>query len=257
MGFFAVLRDPDDEAFKVLECHVNLWSLAALVGRTFYWDVGLRIGSAAGKPVAKIQLALPFGTFPPEEAGIEDLRDRILNPQTAHLIFGRPIKTDGETIDWGKGRVRIVNVPRSDAERLPNRSGRDFPFWKLKLTPPIAGQTEGYLRIRFPVKNPGRLWRWKRSLFARNGALVDVRLYDVREAHNVAEWQAYEHLMVEMEKLNVFVIAPSLLQHRGVSPPLHYLRLLEGDHGSPTWGALQTSDAPESLRSTSGKKNLA
>ena len=153
MGFFAVLRDPDDEAFRVLECHVNLWSLAALLGRrTFFWDVGLRIRSASGEPVTKIQLALPFGTFAPEEAGLEDLRALILNQQTARLIFGRPITTDGDTIDWGKGRVTVVNVPKSDAERLPNRSGRDFSFWKLKLTPPSQ-----LLQVRTFQEHPTRL----------------------------------------------------------------------------------------------------
>lgn len=85
-----------------------------------------------------------------------------------------------------------------------------------------------YLRLRFAVANPGQVWIWKRSLLARNGALVDIRVSELRETVTVPDWMAFQDDIVPIKRLNCFVIAPAFLQARAISPQTQYMRLLEG-----------------------------
>jgi len=47
---------------------------------------------------------------------------------------------------------------------------------------------------------------------------------------------ALESLILPIKELNLFLIAPGSLQFRAVSPPLHYMRLLEGRVWEPYLG---------------------
>jgi hypothetical protein len=229
MGFFAILRQGADEpdSFAVNECHVNLWALKGILRRDFYWDVGLRIRAVNGD-FHTFQLAIPSGV--PFD-GLTDLSETLLTPRIAEMIFGRPIETYGQKrqINYdGKGPILLSYVPSAEAALDSARSGSDFTLWTLKLANAIHAGTETYIRLRFAVDSIGRVWSWKRFGLSRYGSLVDVRFSDVREAWNVKDGDSLQQRIVPIEKLNFFVVAPSSFHLVETSPPVHYIRILEG-----------------------------
>jgi len=233
MGFFAILKDPSDNPFDVIECHLNLWSLGGICGRRiFVFDVGLRL-KAGKRNVSKFQLILPFGT---DESGMQDLHDVILNQQVAHLIFGRPVEIQQSTLDYGYGPIAVTFVPASDAHLVKERSSKGVSFWNLSMNPPIGKGTESYIRVRFDVRSLGRAWMWKKSGLTKAGVIVDLRIADVRQAVTIPDCRAFENLILPVKRLNVFLIAPAKLQFRAASPVLHYMRLLEGRTWEPYLG---------------------
>src|SRR5947208_15101710 len=88
MSFFAVLRSEGSQAdaFHVLTCHVNFWSLGGFrKGSRFFCDVGLLV--RANDQVRELDLALPFEV----EGRVKDLYDRMLDKEIADLIWGEPV----------------------------------------------------------------------------------------------------------------------------------------------------------------------
>jgi hypothetical protein len=228
MGFFAVLKDPDDPsgAFEVKECHVNLWVLRGLLARrSFVWDVGLHISASLGA-FSKFQIALPSGS--PSD-GMTDLHDRLLTARVGELIFGQPVNiTNGSTIDYGRGPLLLSRVPPSQAARDGNISNTGFTLWTLKVATPVARGTSTYLRIRFRSNGISRVWDWKSFLFSRYAALVDIRFSDIREAWNVIDGESLKDRIEPIQGLNFFLVVPSSFHMVSASPPLHYIRILEG-----------------------------
>lgn len=159
------------------------------------------------------------------QIGIEDLHDRLIHQPTAELVFGGPVKIDGEEITYDKVPVVLGRVDTS--KKIEDKCGSDYSFWEIAIAPTLAKDKELYLRIRIRIARCGSTWVWKRSLGSKNGALVDLRVSDVREAVVVGTWGAFKDRIVPIQKLNVLVIAPDFLQMRAVSPPLRYMRLLE------------------------------
>lgn len=228
MGFFAVVRASSNDDFRVIGCHLNLWSLPGLLrSRLFLWDVGLRL-RAGGKEVSVIQLAVPFGT---DESEMEDICDRLTDQNIARLVFGTPPRISDGNIEYTSSRdgdikLNLARVLKSSRDK--DLSGSDYTLWKLELSSPIKTDPHSYVRVRFPISNLGRLWDWKRSTFSKNGAIVNIRISDVRESIIVPQWKALEDRIVPIESLNLLVIAPAKLRCQSVSPAYHYMRLLEG-----------------------------
>lgn len=212
MGYFAVISDGDEAAFRVSECHINFWSLGGLGHRVFQFDVGLRL--IASKPFSLVKMVIPLGTNP---NGWHDLAEVIRTPSISELIFGGPAP------------ATVANVLK--AERDEALSGKAYSFWTLRLASEV--QTEAYVRVRFDVVDRGREWIWKRVGLATSGAIVDLRVAETREAVNVEAWQALKNKIVPIEELNLFVMAPSTLQLKVTSPIPRYIRLLEGR----AWGS--------------------
>lgn len=240
MGFFAVARDPTDHTFEVSQCHLNLWSLAGLFGRrVFLLDIGLRIKAGGDGDVSRFQLAIPFGI---DEKGYEDLYEYFIQLRIAELIFGRPVTVSASRIRIeyfinGKTSFDEINVtPISRAEIDKKLSGKDSSFWTVNLTKPITSGSESYIRIRFKVRSVGRVWVWKRSFFAKNGALVDLRIADIRGTQQKSEWKGIQDRIIAIKKLNLFLIASNSFQIRSASPELHYMRLFEGRVWEPYLG---------------------
>ncbi len=227
MGFFAVLKnDKDDPALEISECHLNLWVLTGLLGRPrFLLDIGLHVKSGE-TPVREFQIAIPAGA---ERYGFEDLGGRLLSQQTAQLIFGKPVKyPTAEVIDYGKGSLSISRVPSANVVLDEERSGADFTLFKIRTADPLPSNSEAYLRIRFSLSRVGRIWRWKRFLLTRYGALMDIRFCDLREAWNVKDGDSLRNLILPIKSLNFFVVVSSFLNLVATSPALHYTRILEG-----------------------------
>ena len=222
MAFFAIIKDHDD-SFEVLQCHINIWCLGGIFGHSnFVWDVGLRLKGTTDKKVTKIYVAFPFGT---DSNTIEDLHDRLIHQHTAELVFGGPVKIDGDQITYDERPVALGRIDSS--KRVEEKCGSDYSFWEIAISPPLAKDKELYFRIRLKIARCGSTWVWKRSLGRKNGALVDLRVSDVREAVAVGSWGAFRDRIVPIDKLNLLVIAPDFLQMRAVSPVLRYMRLLE------------------------------
>ncbi len=228
MGFFAILKDPGDptNGFSIRECHINLWALRGLFGRrNFFWDVGLRV-RAGTTPFQNFQVALPSGM---PKSALTDLYDKLLDQKIGRLIFSHAVNVvNGDTIDYGSGPLRLSHIPPTDARIDETKSDDEFTLWNLRVATPVPASTECYLRIRFAVTSIGRVWTWKRFLFARCGSLIDVRFLDLRETSHVRDGESLQDRIVPIEKLNFFVIAPSFYHLVATSPSVHYIRILEG-----------------------------
>jgi hypothetical protein len=239
MGFFAILSESETADFEVIHCHLNLWSLGGILKhRNFYWDVGLRLRATGAKELSKFSLALPFGT---EDVDIEDLKKLMMDQSILELIFGGPVTIggtpDGPTIIYDElDPVQIVAIDGASSSRDAKRSVHDFSVWNLTLATQVRPGQEAYMRLRFKIRHHGRAWQWKRSLFAKYGALVDLRVADVRETWNVRDGEALKKKIVPIQNIYLFLIAPTWLQSRQVSPPTKYLRLLEGRAWKPYVG---------------------
>ena len=238
MGFFGVLK-PDGSLvdFEVVHCHLNLWCLGGILGhRNFFFDVGLRVIVRGDQPLTEFDLALPFGTA---DDAVTDLSPDLEKQAVLQMVFGRPVDTDhaGNAFrinythrgDTPGKFVPVIAVPSSSAERVVTRSGKDFSLWSLKPDLAVPSGSEGYFRMRFHVLDIGRMWRWKRFLwFGKNGAVVDFRVADIRDAFDVPDAHSLLQRMVRISELYAFVIAPAMFQQQAVSPPFYNLRLFEG-----------------------------
>jgi hypothetical protein len=234
MGFFGIVRSNVGDDFEVVECHINLWALAGLFRRRcFYLDVGLRL-RARQQGIMTFDVLLPVGVYNKDAQGIRDLYHALFDANVCQLIFGRrvEISNDSATLTYegsdGEQALRLTQLDVPACTRVEEYSGKTFSYWRLRLNSAIRSEPDTYLRIRFVVQNCGRVWIWKRSGFARNGALVDMRITDLRESNVATEWAPDPDRLVPIQRLNLFTIAPSWLQLRAVSPHYHYMRLFEG-----------------------------
>lgn len=227
MAYFAVVKDRDNKAFTVSTCHVNLWVLPGFVRRYFQFDLGLRI-KATENGLTSFLLALPFTVG---SNGVEDLHDLLLRHDTAPLIFGEPVMVDGTKISYGDAKdltVGRIHAQKSHAIKEWTSNEQHCSVWKIDLATIINENEEQYLRLRFPIEQLGSRWLPKRSLLAHNGAIMDFRVADIREAQEAMDWASLQDKIVPITLLNAFVITPITLQARSVSPSLKYTRLLEG-----------------------------
>jgi hypothetical protein len=205
------------------QCHINLWCLGGILGRTnFYWDVGLRIRGTDQKEIARISLALPFAT---DADSVRDLHDQLVDNKTAELVFGNPVSISGSVPNYDGSPVELGRI--ESPRLITQKSGQTHSLWEIGLAPPLKNSSELYIRLRFVLKGCGRTWVWKRSLWRKNGALLDLRVSDVREGVALSDWASLRMRIVPVDKLNLFVIAPAYLQARSISPELRYMRLLE------------------------------
>ena len=173
MGFFAVVCEQDQQ-FEVKVCHLNLWSLAGLFRRAFFWDVAIHVKAGPDKPLLKLSLALPFST---ETGGMKDLSVLMKSQEVSELIFGTSVTISDAEIKYTKagGSVDLVlaQVSETESDRDKKRSGSTFSYWTLVFAEPIPPSEERYMRVRFEVYNLGRTWIWKPF---KSGAIIDLRV---------------------------------------------------------------------------------
>jgi hypothetical protein len=227
LAYFAVARAADSAGFEVHRCHINLWVLGGLVGyRVAYFDVGLHV-RATGGGLTALDLALPFGAIP---SGFSSLRDELRDAKIANLIFADENALVGGSLvlEDKKDPVPILQIDPQRSELQRAISNRSFSAFTVGLSEPLELGQSGYLRVRFHVRWPGRMWSWRRSLLARTGAIADLRIADQRDAQTVVGDEALVARMIELAKLDAFVIAPAALQPLQASPKTEYVRLLEG-----------------------------
>jgi hypothetical protein len=225
LGFFAVVSEKSSPSFRVAECHLNLWSLGGLFGyRLSCFDVGLLIEGRRGG-VQELQLALPFGTRPD---AMRSLHEQMGDSTVGSLIFARDDVVAGRNLVLNGRSVPLARVEAQACNREDHPDRRNFSLWSIRLTEKIKRGKQAYLRLRFLVHTPGRLWIWKRALGLRAGAIVDLRVSDEREAQTLAEGEIPTGRILPLERLEAFVIAPAAFQAAAVSPPPRYIRSLEG-----------------------------
>jgi hypothetical protein len=231
LGFLAILA-PDGfktQDLEITKCHVNLWSLPGIIRREFFIDVGVRLRVNSGHDLTTVRILLPFGTRPD---GFADLRDVLRDQSAAELVFGEPVTIESQadicTIKYRDQVYEIVKVQSGDL-LLQGSRDRGESLWELTLRSPIpANGGERYFRVRFEIDNLGNTWNWKHSvLSAKAGALVDLRICDVRQAVS-GIGRDLEDSIIPITDLYVFVVIPWRLHLRTASPPLKYLRVLEG-----------------------------
>jgi len=236
VSFFAVIAEDGVPPLTLKELHVNLWSLGALFRRIFVCDIGLLVEAAAGQPVTKVTIVLPFSVYADET---RDLFDVLQVREVAVLVFGEPvaicqpataeptisIKTGADKIEYPLKRLQIHNATFEEI-----RHQAIATLCSIPLDVPIQAGSMGYLRLRFRVKKRGRTWQWRRQVFGVRRALVDIRVNDVRESVKQQKLLDIERRIVPMppNALHVFVTADWQFQMRVASPYQPRIRILEG-----------------------------
>lgn len=230
MGFFAVAPAGGVEAKPAIErCHLNVWTLGGLFGyRVCCFDVGLKL-RAGDSPLKAFRVGLPFSTPDSTDRALESLRSRMEDRTIAGLIFAREDASPGSgLVGLREGPVPLLDIDRANCEMAAMPRAKHFSLWTLALTDELPPGEAGYLRVRFHIQSPGRLWLWQRSLFARNRAIVDCRVNDEREAQSVEDAAEFTRHLLPLESLNAFVIAPAAFVPAAITPEPSYMRALEG-----------------------------
>jgi hypothetical protein len=229
MGFFAVLSEAGAHDFAAAKLDINLWCLPGLFSRlVFVCDVGLKL-TPTTTPLSNFSLAIPFGT---NQNDLEDLSVRLENTRTAGLVFGEPtsLHNVGQTVvlSYGSERLLLGRVELDKCHLEKGQSSENFSLWRIQLATEIPPNQSAYVRLRLPVRRLGRIWNWIPSRFVKRGAVVDVRVADLRESVAIRGGHDYATKIVKIDQLNVFIIVPARLQTHRHSPHLRYARVLEG-----------------------------
>lgn len=235
MGFFAISSRGSPSRFSIEACHLTFWvlpnhwyNLILLKGFRYSFDVGIRI--KAESELRRIRVAFPFDS---EASTLSDLSNFVLDAEFAPLIFAQPVSVNGAMLSYdgsaiGQGnvsdRVVPISIENSTAEQ---ESDPRFSVWTIELREPLKTGESGYIRFRQQIKKPGVLWTSKGWGYAKRGIIVDLRVADVRESNILGLGRAEAPHIVPIQRLFLFLGAPSYFVPKHVSPPLHYSRLLE------------------------------
>ncbi len=234
MGFFAVSSRNSTAKISIPACHLTFWILpkhwfrGVGIGFNYLFDIGLRI--KAESDLRRIRIALPFDSDP---GALIDLSSKVLDPNFAPLIFGRPVSIKGNLLTYEAQDLygnevtdRVVSV--SSANSTPeSETDPRFSVWTVELNEPIRAGETAYVRFRIKMKNRGALWTSKGWGFAKRGTIADLRVTDIRESVLLGLGRNEAMHIVEIEKLFLFLGVPSYFVPNHYSPPLHYSRLLE------------------------------
>jgi hypothetical protein len=196
--------------------------------------MGLLIEAAAGYPVNKVAIVLPFSVYADET---RDLFEVLQIRDVAVLVFGEPvaicqpataeptlsIKTGPNKIDYPLKKLQLHNASFEEIRHQAIATLCEIP-----LDVPIQGGSTGYVRLRFRVRKRGRTWQWRRNVFGVRRALVDIRVNDVRESVRQQKLSDVERRVAAMKALHVFVTADWQFQMRVASPYQPRIRILEG-----------------------------
>lgn len=229
MGFFGVATAGGSDAPPAIKhCHLNLWTLGGLWGyRVCFLDVGLHL-VAGDEPLDEFRLGLPVCTPNSPDQALDTLKGRMENPKVASLIFAREDAVQNGSVSIGEESVRLVDIDRTRCSLAEKPRTKDFSLWTLALVSPLQPKEAGYVRVRFHIRGAGRLWLWERSFFARNRAIVDLRVSDEREARSVPDASEFISKLLPLDELNAFAIAPAAFASTVTTPDAEYVRALEG-----------------------------
>lgn len=229
MGFFGVASaDEANSDLSIDHCHLNLWTLGGLTGyRVCCLDVGLAI-SAGERSVKRIRLGIPAATVDANHLALKSLCREMQDPTIAGLIFAREDVLHHGMLNISGRDYRVLDLDRPACEMAKQPRDKYFSLWTLTLADALEACDQGYLRVRFHIRRPGRLWVWHRSLLARNRAIADLRVNDEREALAVKESSEFTSHLLPLGTLDSFVIAPALFTPSVTTPKPSYVRGLEG-----------------------------
>lgn len=233
MGFFAISTLGLQAPLEVEACHLSFWILPKpwfrLFGYTFCFDVGLRLRSAT--PVRRLRVVFPFDS---EYSRIFDLSAIVLNQDFSPLIFGKPVTVANGRITYDgpldgsdaiSDRVIAISAKNSSPEETAKAAG--FSIWTIELESPTESNEWTYVRFRISAKNPWRVWASKGWGLAKRGAVVDLRVCDIRESLLLGHGKSESAHLLPIKQLFLFLVAPSYFVPNHFSPALHYTRLLE------------------------------
>ncbi|MGY8663246.1 hypothetical protein Q3C01_12850 [Bradyrhizobium sp. UFLA05-109] len=234
MGFFAISTLGLQAPLEVEACHISFWVLPRpwyrVFGYTFCLDVGLRFKSEA--PLRRLRFVLPFDS---EKSRIFDLSTIVLDQDFSPLIFGKPVTVTGDRVTYdgpldGPDKIsdRVVAVsPENSSAEQPQTGAAGFSIWTIELRDSTENDEWTYVRFRISARNPWRIWASKGWGLAKRGAVVDLRVCDIRESLLLGHGEAESAHLLPIKQLFLFLVAPSYFVPNHFSPMLHYTRLLE------------------------------
>ena len=262
MGFLAVLGAAPSEDWTIDVCrlHVNLWCMRRrFAGHALILDVGIGFRQVSEVAPSALEILIPVGPDPKDKHGVRDLVPQVREQPAAQLVFGEPVSveskggltcirvptTGGHTVQYdyplvlteiATPEVEVVEAGDLWRVRLPFQA----PLMKVlpstspsSSTPPQPSAAvelvEHYVRFRVDIDARGSVWVWKKHgpLLPKTGALVDLRVADLRDPVTASGGKIDEGRVLPARWVNIFVVAPQWLQHK-VATDLRSIRLLEG-----------------------------
>ena len=236
MGYFAVL-DNYDSSFEVVRCHLNFWVVQRMnQSYRYYWDVGLFLHSNKienDRNPTEICLALPFSCnnkswydLGPVLNQNEPIRTALFGERLETLAQESKNKVQYKSVSYENTPFYIIPVHK--AEFAEEYCDATASICKISVNNHTRENhiQDFYIRLRFIVHWPKRIWRWIPSFLDRSGALFDVRIADCRETIN-KKWDEIIDNIVPIKSANVFLIAPGKLTLATNNPNLKYARVLE------------------------------
>ncbi len=234
MGFFALSGLGHQTPFEVEACHISFWVLPKawyrLFGHNFCFDVGLRFKSE--EPLRRLRIVIPFDS---KQKQISDLSAVVLDPDFSPLIFGKPVTVTNGYVTYdgpldGQDRIndRVIGIsPENSTPEQISTETPGFSIWTVELAEPTTSNEWTYVRFRIAANDPWRIWASKGWGLAKRGAVVDLRICDIRESLLLGHGQSESAHLVPIKQLFLFLVAPSYFVPNHFSPTLHYTRLLE------------------------------
>lgn len=246
MGHFAVLACEADQEVQphlsIRDLHVNLWAIKGLGfgRRLFHFDIGIEIKNQGPRDIQCIELLLPFvvekgrwGSASGEYA--LDLFDTVVDPATASLIFGAPVKISSyedrrAVIEFENREVTAVGISAINTSPV-NEDEKNFSHFRVPFSEPLAPESSAYIRMRWRVFSGSPIWKWSRT---DAGARMDFRIGDTRQApQSLTSRPEILKRSIEIEKAYVFAMFPDNMHPENVSPQPKYIRTLESSAWSP------------------------
>lgn len=238
MTFFAVTRVPNARDMSVRKVDINLWVLPAPFRQEYFCDVGVQLELEAptqSDQIVAFDLTLPFQS---SNGALDDLIPTLRSSaKTCNLVFGTnggsigtnsnfPTFNDGtsdfllSSCDLKKSELRSTWAPKAN-------DGRPVSAWRIVAEHLAFPSNFVYLRVRFNIESPGRVWDWQHGIRRNAHAISDIRYNEFRTTSQQQSLPDYANSYFKVDRVNAFIIMSAKYKVGRVSPSPKYVRVLE------------------------------
>ncbi|MGP1345427.1 MAG: hypothetical protein ACTS3F_01995 [Phycisphaerales bacterium] len=245
MSTLCITKEIGCADIEIQRCHLNLWILPGLLGRTvLHIDLGIHVkvedsdvDVSGAHDQGKMKVVLPCDIIPDWFAS---LHEECGDDRTKYLLFGSFADPTRKGVNYPND-PQYDNSPPEFVPFIACRSEASPPDKTRTDSPDVSVQTisfslsdlqngHGYLRIRYRVSDAATMFRWECSLVSRTriGAFMDIRVSDLRGVAENEVVKNYERNAIKIKDMRVFAILPDWLIPRFANPAAHYGRIFEG-----------------------------
>jgi hypothetical protein len=187
----------------------------------FHIDIGIRLTVKSGA-IDSIKMILPCIDA---KTAYTDLSEIVLDEKINDLIFGRPVKSNTNTISYVRNGQDIVdNVIKTTVKTNDDKQN----IAEIRFTSPVnatKNEVSIYIRFRYTCNNVDTLFISKGWGLAKKGYVFDLRINDVRET--IERHLDPTRKLLDVKEVNAFLIHPINYMRQTEGTQSFYSRLLE------------------------------